>query len=401
MYPNINGDSVNTCFDSSPTFAELPSYIFCRGQLSTVNHFATDVDGDSLTYEQVSTYGSSSSRNSNSRTPIVYSSGYSQVSPTPDQSFNSNNLPYTLNNQTGDISFKVVNGTGAAQYTTNTLITAWRNGVRIASISRAIPITILDCDTIANGKANNPPYLEPPFPNNLTNPFHGVVTAGSSINVSVVVRDSNSNFFATNPQSFNIVPLSGSLSRDLINPRNCLNPNDTSCAVFSFAPSIDSSVFPSVNYYLSYSSGLLNLNWNTDCNHLNRDGSARTHYFLIKATDNHCPVPAMAYKTISITVIPPVGGCNLATKVIDRINGKNGQIQVFPNPSDGLFYLSGLSQEEIYFMEIRNIQGQLVQQQQFTNQSNLELEIKGKAGVYFVQLTNEKGERANLKVVKR
>jgi glutamine amidotransferase-like uncharacterized protein len=87
--------------------------------------------------------------------------------------------------------------------------------------------------------------------------------------------------------------------------------------------------------------------------------------------------------------------------VIDRSNGKNGQIQVFPNPSDGLFYLSGLNQEEIYFMEIRNIQGQLVQKQQFTNQSNLELQIKGKAGVYFVQLTNEKGERENLKVVKR
>ncbi len=153
--------------------------------------------------------------------------------------------------------------------------------------------------------------------------------------------------------------------------------------------------------YLSYSSGFLNLNWNTDCNHLNRDGTARTHHFLIKAIDNHCPIPAMLYETISITVIPPLGGCNLTTKVTDNFVNELEYIQVYPNPTKGVFYLGGLNLESSYEADVIYIQGQVVQELQINNQNALELELKGKAGIYFIQLTNEKGERVNLKVVKQ
>lgn len=401
MYPNVNGDSVNTCFDSSPYFAELPSYTFCRGQYSTVNHNAIDADGDSLSYDQVRSFGISSSGSATALVPLSYKAGYSQVNPTPNQSFSSTNLPYSLDKETGDISFKVYNGSGVRQFTTNTLITAWRDGVRIASISRAIPITVFDCDTITGGQPNNPPYVDAPFPNNTTNPYHGVVTAGNNINLSIVIRDSNSFFFSTNPQSFKIMPKGGSLSNDLMDSRNCPNPSDTSCATFSFAPSVDSSAFPPINYYLAYGAAYMNLNWNTDCNHLNPDGTAKTHYFLIKGIDDHCPVPAMVYKTISITVIPPLGGCNLTTEVGERNDYLKEHVQVYPNPTNGVFYLSGLSLDEKYNIEIRNIQGALLQRYETGNQSNLELNIEGKPGIYFIQLTNEKGERANMKVVKQ
>jgi len=57
--------------------------------------------------------------------------------------------------------------------------------------------------------------------------------------------------------------------------------------------------------------------------------------------------------------------------------------------------------ESSYEADVINIQGQVVQELQINNQNALELELKGKAGIYFIQLTNEKGERVNLKVVKQ
>ena len=109
----------------------------------------------------------------------------------------------------------------------------------------------------------------------------------------------------------------------------------------------------------------------------------------------------MAQFKPSITVIPPLGGCNLTTEVGERNDYLKEHVQVYPNPTNGVFYLSGLSLDEKYNIEIRNIQGALLQRYETGNQSNLELNIEGKPGIYFIQLTNEKGERANMKVVKQ
>ena len=76
-------------------------------------------------------------------------------------------------------------------------------------------------------------------------------------------------------------------------------------------------------------------------------------------------------------------------------------ISYYPNPTNGLVNINLKSEAVNLTVVVRNIQGQLVQEQQFRNKANLEIEIEGKAGIYFIQLTNEKGDRANLKVVKQ
>jgi uncharacterized repeat protein (TIGR03803 family) len=81
-------------------------------------------------------------------------------------------------------------------------------------------------------------------------------------------------------------------------------------------------------------------------------------------------------------------------------NPFQNQITFHPNPTTGLININ-LAKQENVLVQVRNIQGQLIQVQQFNNESNLELNIEGKAGIYFIQLTNEKGERANMKVVKQ
>lgn len=82
-------------------------------------------------------------------------------------------------------------------------------------------------------------------------------------------------------------------------------------------------------------------------------------------------------------------------------NNFQNQVSFFPNPTTGLINIKLGNAVQSGFVQVRNIQGQIIQKQRFDNQSNLELEIEGKAGIYFVQLTNQKGERANLKVVKQ
>ena len=77
------------------------------------------------------------------------------------------------------------------------------------------------------------------------------------------------------------------------------------------------------------------------------------------------------------------------------------QSSFLPNPSSGLVNIELPQKQQSIQVKVRNIHGQLVQEEQFVNQGNLQLQLNGKPGIYFIELVNEKGERANLKVVKR
>ena len=55
----------------------------------------------------------------------------------------------------------------------------------------------------------------------------------------------------------------------------------------------------------------------------------------------------------------------------------------------------------VYQLEVRDIQGRLLESRRESNQIRIELDLKGNAGIYFLSLIDEKGERANFKVVKQ
>jgi hypothetical protein len=179
-----------------------------------------------------------------------------------------------------------------------------------------------------------------------------------------------------------------------MNSSNCLNPADSSCATFTFAPILDNNIVPAKLVYKTFRTALLTFRWITDSSDLSASGQAKTHYFTFKVFDDHCPIPKTIYKTISITVLPIITD-------MEELEFNTKTISYYPNPTNGLINITLKSEAVNLTVVVRNIQGQLVQEQLIRNTSNLELEIKGKAGVYFIQLTNDKGERANLKVVKR
>lgn len=79
----------------------------------------------------------------------------------------------------------------------------------------------------------------------------------------------------------------------------------------------------------------------------------------------------------------------------------DSKFTVFPNPTTGRFILKVSGHSKRLNTSIRNLQGQLISEQHFSNSSQVELEIPGKAGIYFLGIWDENGEFASLKVVKR
>lgn len=78
------------------------------------------------------------------------------------------------------------------------------------------------------------------------------------------------------------------------------------------------------------------------------------------------------------------------------------EFSIYPNPTTGQFQLElGASYNENLTVEIKNAIGQVVENKMVVSSNQTTLNIEGSAGVYFVEIRNEAGETANLKIVKK
>jgi len=75
-------------------------------------------------------------------------------------------------------------------------------------------------------------------------------------------------------------------------------------------------------------------------------------------------------------------------------------IQVYPNPTTGKVTIDLDKPYSNTHIQVSNVTGQVLQQVQIDQQSNLQLELEGQAGVYFIQIFNEKGRIASFKLIK-
>ena len=384
--------AVDTCYSSSAQFFEYPNTQFTLNDTNEFNITAYSSMGDSLSYANVRTLRGITPSSSQA---VPFNPGFSLSNITPSTLANSNNMPYAINSINGDVKFAIYDSLSRGDiYSTNTRINTYRNGSRLSSVDRLVPIFVGPSDTLSNGTQNTAPVMLAPFVVNGQPSFSTTVMVSDTIEPFLDFLDIDITGVGNGFQEITIVPLGENFSLDLMNASNCIDPADSSCATFTFAPVLDNNIVPAKLVYKTFRTGFLTFRWITDRSDLSASGQAKTHYFTFKVFDDHCPIPKTIYKTISITVLPIVTD-------IEELEFNTKTISYFPNPTNGLVNISLKNKVKNLLVEIRNVQGQLVQKQQFTNQSNLELDIKGKAGIYFVQLTNEKGERANLKVLKQ
>jgi len=385
MYPSKNLTPVDSCFDSSPQFKERPKRHYASGVDYHIADLAFDQDDDSLEYG----LGLSFVGPTSNTTTVAFKPAYSLSSYTNDQTFDSRNLPYNIQSDNGLITF--------SDYATNsvygilTKVNSYREGALISTIYREIK-TMVQPRTV---EINRPLFKGLPF-NGISKTIYDTVSVGDTLRMPISIIDTS-----TRPMKevMTMVPHGFSFSNDFVNRKNCRNPKDTSCAILNYGPYLNFATNPP-RYEISTTDSIsIDLEWIIDCNHLDRDGSSKTHFFNFGYEADSSANP-FYYSGIAITVIPS-GSCNLVSLQGDKPQKLENEINLFPNPNTGVFNLNVTGDYGWLTIEIRNIAGQLVNKQQFNSASSMELSINGEAGIYFVQVQNENGERANLKVVKQ
>lgn len=286
MYSN-SGQNGSPCYDSSPQFIESPSTIICAGSPFSYSPNAFDPNLDSLVFS----FGQPLDNIQTSYNPpadpanLTYASGYSVGSSLPGTSQNTNNVPASINPQTGEISF--------TSYTLGSFaivlkVQAYRCNILIAEVYREMQIIIVNCGT------NNSPLVTAPLNGNTS--FSDTVIAGELVLFNFEAEDFELLQDNTG-QTVEITASGSQFGTNYSDPNN--GCNEPPCATLSFVPPVYGSPRASVGFQ-----------WQTDCNHLVKNngsgcGSGNTYKFVFKVKDDFCPAPSVKYHTVSITVVPP------------------------------------------------------------------------------------------------
>ncbi len=131
IYSTLNNLDTTTC-NNSPTFSNKPIPFACVGQQFCFNHGASDVDGDSLSYELITPRDGYLLSDT-----LTYSPPYSGNQPVlsnPPMSFNPSTGDFCMSPTQPDITVMAV------------LVKEYRNGILIGSVERDIQITVLACN---------------------------------------------------------------------------------------------------------------------------------------------------------------------------------------------------------------------------------------------------------------
>jgi gliding motility-associated-like protein len=283
-YPDVTNYS--TCWDNSPQFAERPSTVICTGYPFSYNPNAKDVEMDSLTYSWAEPLTS----NGVIITGYVYPYTYS--SPLPGIYWNPNNVPATVNPNTGEVSF--TSYTSGAFVTVNR-VSAYKCGLKVADIFRDMQIVLLPCG------GNDPPTVIMQYMNGDTlNNYVDTVYAGAVVRYNMWAYDGQMLNDTMTPQTITVSATGIQLGQDGISTtEGCLNPP---CAQLYWGDSINPLPLPA--------QGIWALNtqfrWQTDCSHLATEtgcgGMTNVYNFVVRTADDYCPAPAIKWTTITIVV---------------------------------------------------------------------------------------------------
>lgn len=278
------GQASGQCVDNSPQFLQDPYMVSCVGEAYSFNQHAADLDNDSLVFSWDIPLDDFTGPYNPPLTPsnVTFELGFSATNPTPDANFNINNVPANLDTESGEITFTSFNIGG---YNLKVRTDSYRDGIKIASVVREMPVFVKACDA-----ANTAPTLNAPFNTNST--FEIDVIAGNPVNFNLTSVDIE-NLQDGSPQQ-NIITATGTMFGD-----NFINPA-VGCAVAPCA-TLDATPF-----ITGINGASTDFNWQTDCAHLlNADGDVLSevpYLFVFRIQDDYCDVPKVKYATVKVNV---------------------------------------------------------------------------------------------------
>lgn len=302
MFP-YNATNGNPCYDTSPQFLERLSPTICAGIPHIINHNAFDPDGDSLVFsfaeplDRIST-STPAFNPPASPIPVPFVPGFSYTNPTPDATIAAGNVGATINPQSGDISFTSVT---QGNYVIVIKVESWRCGQKISEVYREMQMVITAC------APNAAPVVTGPFAGS----FSTSVVAGGVVNFSLTATDNGTQPNGA-PQVITITPTGGEFGAGFTNA--AVGCNAPPCAVLNTG-----------GPYSGTGSVTVNFSWQTNCSHIQAlacGATSNVHNFVFKVQDDACPVPAIRYYTVSVTVLPPVSATAAAIHCADvALNG--------------------------------------------------------------------------------
>jgi gliding motility-associated-like protein len=310
MYPGPNGLPADPCFDSSPLFKSLPTTLICRGYEFTFNHTAIDDNLDSMVYSWDRPYNPPQSN----PVALTYRNGFSPGNPTPDRNANINNIPATLNSISGVTAMAVYSGVGTEKYITVVRVDAYRESRKIATVFREIPISIFTCPNLPGVGAGQNRVPEVFINGTPTNNTITTIVAGQTASISVQVIDNDRIDRPPFRQILTMVPdgLLFTQSRGKNSPCIVNSTDVEPCAYFEDSnPFVDLTATPPISVLKGLGVIGTVFVWQTDCKHIKtRTGFPGTnegiYNFVMRVSDDHCPVPGLNYPTITLKVKDPV-----------------------------------------------------------------------------------------------
>jgi hypothetical protein len=314
MYPEKSQNVLNLCSNNSPEFAENIDYYSCRGLLKQANHSVVDIDGDSIAYHFDQSY--SYKYPYTNLTPVDYKQGYSFNNPTPNKVFDSTNSSSQLDSLTGMLTYKINSGgPQAGEYLIVIRVDEYRQGAKIGSIFREYPIFVPYCSpgpyTPGLKITANTPGL-----NNYVLPSSYTVTVAAKENILLdfnpFLRGTGGNI---HPET-TITLSSEQFSRSAT--------IDTLCDIPPCALPFHSSQFQFDSLKQEYKGNINGLNWQTNCNHLDSNGKAKTYQFQIKTETDLCDSLYVNTATIHVEVVPG----NPEKPDLFCVNGRNKHVSL-------------------------------------------------------------------------
>ncbi len=278
-----SGSVAGQCNDNSPQFREKATSLLCVGSSFTYNHNATDDELDSLVYE----WGRP--LNNNVSAPylegvrpsiLAFNTGFSFNNPFPG--------PEVLNSSTGEIT---LNPPTAGKYVSVVKVSAYKCGEKVAEVFRELQSNIS-----SNCSANQTiPTLNAPFQDASGNftIFNDTVMAGDLVTFNIQASDFASLAPPYLGDSITLTATGLQFGTNFSSTTGCNNPP---CATLS-SPLPQTGLLGVTNTF----------SWQTDCNHVSFTdrciSGQNTYVFVITASDDECPIPAINIATISVTVV--------------------------------------------------------------------------------------------------
>lgn len=274
----------DACLDSSPEFAQDPYMLLCEGSDFQFDSNAFDEDNDSLVFSwgiPLDHFPAGDFNPPTNPAPVPFEPGFDFDNPTPDETFDPDNVAAEMDTNTGQITF-VSNTPGNYGFVQK--IDCYRDGILIATINRESQLIIIPCP----GYVNTPPEIEAPFDGGTS--FDAEFFAGNLINFDIDVTDIEFLQDGT-PQTVTLIPSGNYFGTGLTDPDS--GCDYLPCATVDTPPLIQGEQGVTTNF-----------NWQTSCDHLldacGNPQAEQIYTFVLNAKDDYCAVPGRTYETIRI-----------------------------------------------------------------------------------------------------